>query len=84
MHLPAANPYMPTDKHQEVNGMAKRKLSADEKERIAEDRRIKEVTAHPDKMISVHVEDVTDEIGAPVVTVHYIGDPEDSRRRPDR
>ena len=84
MHLPAANPYMPTDKHQEVNGMAKRKLSADEKERIAEDRRIKEVTAHPDKMISVHVEDVTDENGAPIVTVHYIGDPEDSTRRPDR
>ena len=44
----------------------------------------KEVTVHPDKMISVHVEDVTDENGAPIVTVQYIGDPEDRRRRPDR
>ena len=52
--------------------MAKPTLSADEKERIAEQRRIKEVTAHPDKMISVHVEDVTDENGAPIVTVLHL------------
>ena len=61
--------------------MAKRRFGTDEKKRIAEERRTKEVTAHPDKMISVHVEDETDETGLPIVTVHYIGDPEDSRKR---
>ena len=40
--------------------MAKRKLSPDEKDRIAEERRAKEISAHPDKMISVRVEDETD------------------------
>ena len=62
--------------------MAKRKLSVDEKERIAEERRTKEVTAHPGKMISVRVEDETDENGAPIVIVHYIGDPEDRWKHP--
>lgn len=32
--------------------MAKRKLSADEKERMAEEGRTKEVTAHPDKSVT--------------------------------
>ena len=54
--------------------MAKRKLSSDEKDRIAEERRIKEVVAHPNKMISVRVEDETDENGEPIVWVHHIGE----------
>ena len=54
--------------------MAKRKLSPDERVRIAEQRRSKEVAAHPDKMIAVRVEDETDEGGEPIVWVHYIGE----------
>jgi len=62
--------------------MPKRRLGADEKHKIAEDRRLKEIAAHPNKMISVHVEDETDESGAPVVTVQHIG--ESARDRKDR
>lgn len=54
--------------------MAKRKLSPDERVRVAEERRSKEVAAHPNKMISVRVEDETDENGEPIVYVHYIGE----------
>jgi hypothetical protein len=54
--------------------VSKRRLGADEKQKIAEDRRLKEIAAHPDKMISVHVEDETDESGAPIVTVQHIGE----------
>jgi hypothetical protein len=54
--------------------MAKRKLSPDEKDRITEERHTKEVSAHPDKMISVRVEDETDENGEPIVWVHHIGE----------
>jgi hypothetical protein len=54
--------------------MAKRKLNPDEKDRIAEERRTKEVSAHPDKMIAVRVEDETDENGEPIVWVHHIGE----------
>lgn len=54
--------------------VAKRRLGADEKQKIAEDRRLKEIAAHPDKMISVHVEDETDENGSPIVTVQYVGE----------
>jgi hypothetical protein len=54
--------------------MVRRKLSPDEKVRIAEERRTKEVSVHPDKMIAVRVEDETDENGQPVVYVHYIGE----------
>jgi hypothetical protein len=54
--------------------MAKRKLSPDERARIAEERRNKEVSAHPNKMVSVRVEDETDESGEPIVWVHYIGE----------
>lgn len=54
--------------------MAKRRLSPDEKDRIAVARRDKEVHAHPDKMISIRVEDETDDNGDPVVWVHYIGE----------
>ncbi len=54
--------------------MAKRKLSPDERARIAEERRRKEVATHPDKMISVRVEDETNENGEPIVWVHYIGE----------
>ena len=54
--------------------MAKRKLSPDERARIAEERRNKEVSAHPNKMVSVRVEDETDENGEPIVWVHYIGE----------
>ena len=61
--------------------MTKRMLGADEKTRIAEDRRIKEVEGHPDKMISVHVDDETDEAGEPVVTVHYIGQSDQPKDR---
>lgn len=64
--------------------MAKRKLSAEEKHRISEDRRNKEVLAHPDKMIAVHVEDETDEAGEPVVTVHYVGEAGSTESRRDR
>jgi hypothetical protein len=63
--------------------MAKRKLSDEEKERIAEDRRNREVATHPDKMISVRVEDETDEKGEPVVEVHYIGEQRSKVRRRD-
>ncbi len=54
--------------------VSKRRLGADEKQKIAEDRRLKEIAAHPDKMISVHVEDETDERGAAIVTVQHIGE----------
>ncbi len=54
--------------------MLKRKLSADERLRIAEERRNKEVCAHPNKMISVRVEEQTDDSGKPVVWVHFIGE----------
>ena len=54
--------------------MAKRRLSVEEKEQIVEDRRNREIAAHPDKMISVRVEDETDEDGEPVVDVRYIGE----------
>lgn len=54
--------------------MAKRKLSPDERARIAEERRGKEVAARPDKMIAVRVEDETNEDGEPIVWVHYIGE----------
>lgn len=64
--------------------MAKRKLTAEEKNRISEDRRNKEVLAHPDKMIAVHVEDETDETGEPVVTVHYVGEAKSTEWRRDR
>lgn len=54
--------------------MAKRKLSPEERGRIAEERRSSEVMAHPDKMISVRVEEETNEDGEPIVWVHYIGE----------
>jgi len=54
--------------------MAKRKLSTDEKERIAEERRSREISAHPEKMISIRVEDETDENGDPIIWVHYVGE----------
>ena len=54
--------------------MSKRRICADEKIRIGEERRIKEVSVHPRKMIAVRVEDETDENGKPVVWVHYIGE----------
>jgi len=62
--------------------MPARRLSADEKQKIVEDRRLKEIIAHPNKMISVQVQDETDESGAPVVTVQYIG--ESAKDRKDR
>jgi len=40
---------------------AKRRLGAGERRKIAEDRRLKEIAAHPDKMIAVQVQDATDE-----------------------
>jgi len=66
------------------DGMAKRRLSAEEKERIGEDRRNREVADHPDKMISVRVEDETDEDGEPVVDVHYIGEQRSKDGRRDK
>lgn len=36
----------------------------------------KEIAAHPEKMISVRVDDETDESGEPVVRVDYIGERE--------
>jgi hypothetical protein len=59
---------------------AKRRLRADEKQRIAEERRLKEIAAHPNKMIAVHVQDETDESGAPIVTVQHIGESARDRR----
>jgi hypothetical protein len=61
--------------------MAKRTLSAEEKTRIAEERRQREVARHPNKMISVSVADETDDSGVPIVTVHYVGDPDPTRSR---
>jgi hypothetical protein len=60
--------------------MAKRTLSPEEKTQIAEERRRQEVAAHPDKMIAVHVGDETDDDGAPIVSVHYVGDPGRTRK----
>lgn len=54
--------------------MAKRTLSAEEKFRIAEERRTKEASIHSNKMISVRVEEETDENGEPIVWVHYVGE----------
>ena len=54
--------------------MAKRKLDAAEKQEISEARRLKEIAAHPDKMIAVRVNDETDENGEPVVAVRYVGE----------
>lgn len=54
--------------------MAKRKLSPDERIRIAEERRQQEMTAHPNKMISVRVEEETNEDGEPIVWVHFVGE----------
>jgi hypothetical protein len=54
--------------------MAKRMLTPEEKNRIAEERRGKEASVHSNKMISVRVEDETDEQGEPIVLVHYIGE----------
>ena len=54
--------------------MAKRKLSSDEKERIAEERRCQEISAHPEMMISIRVKDETDENGDPIIWVHYVGE----------
>jgi len=54
--------------------MTKRKLSSGERARIAEERRSEAVAAHPKKMISVRVEEETNEEGEPVVWVHYIGE----------
>ena len=62
--------------------MTKRILGSDEKKQIAEERRMKEISTHPDKMISVLVEDETDDQGAPVVTVHYVGE-RSSSKKPD-
>jgi hypothetical protein len=60
----------------QTNGsaMSKRKMRADEKIQIAEERRTAEVSIHPRKMIAVRVEDETDENGQPIVWVHYIGE----------
>lgn len=54
--------------------MVKRNLSADERSRIAEERRNREVCTHPHKMISVRVEEQTDVSGKPIVWVHFIGE----------
>lgn len=54
--------------------MAIRTLTKAEKRRISEARRIEEMSAHPDKMVSVRVEGETDERGEPIVWVHYIGE----------
>ena len=64
--------------------MAKRRLSVEEKEQIVEDRRNREIAAHLDKMISVRVEDETDEDGDPVVDVHYIGEQRSKDGRRDK
>lgn len=54
--------------------MAKRKLNPEERARIAEERRSSEVMAHLDKMVSVRVEEETNEDGEPIVWVHYVGE----------
>lgn len=54
--------------------MTRRKLSRTEKRRIAEERRIQEMKAHPDKMIAVRVGGEADENGKPVVLVHFVGE----------
>jgi hypothetical protein len=61
--------------------MAKRTLSEEEMHRLAEDRRLKEIAAHPNKMISVHVELETDENGDAIVSVWFVGE---RRSRPVR
>ena len=76
-----ANSYMLSGKHGGTR-MPKRRLGSHERRQIAEKRRLKEIDAHPDKMISVHVEDETDESGTPVVTVEHVG--ESARDRKDR
>jgi hypothetical protein len=56
------------------DAMTIRNLSRNEKRRIAEERTLKEMLAHPEKMITVRVEGETDENGEPIVWVHYIGE----------
>lgn len=54
--------------------MAKRTLSEEEMHRLAEDRRLKEIAVHPNKMISVHVELETDDNGDAIISVWFIGE----------
>ena len=51
--------------------MAKRMLTPEEKSRIVKARCNEAVTAHPDKMIFVRVDDETDENGDAIVRVHF-------------
>ena len=51
--------------------MAKRRLTPEEKSRIVKERCSEAVTAHPDKMIFVRVEDETGENGEAIVLVHF-------------
>ena len=53
--------------------MAKRRLTPEEKSRIVKERCSEAVTAHPDKMIFVRVEDETGENGEAIVLVHFGG-----------
>ena len=55
--------------------MAKRRLTPEEKSRLIKERCNEAVTAHPDKMIFVCVEDQTDENGEAIVWVHFGRDP---------
>ena len=51
--------------------MAKRRLTPEEKSRIVKERCNEAVTAHPDKMILVRVENETDEKGEAIVWVQF-------------
>jgi hypothetical protein len=56
------------------SAMTIRNLSPNEKRRIAEEHRLKEILDHPEKMTTVRVEGETDENGEPIVWEHHIGE----------
>ena len=65
-----ALPSMSFEKARGVD-MAKRRLTPEEKSRLIKVRCNEAVTAHPDKMIFVRVDDETDGNGEAIVWVHF-------------
>ena len=60
----------------------RRKLTAEEKQKIREDIAAKERVLHQGEMVRVHVEDETDDQGKPVVKSVRIMEIEGSVRKP--
>jgi len=60
----------------------RRKLTAEEKQKIMEDVAAKEHVLHPNEMVRVHVADETDDQGKPVVKTVRIMETEGNVRKP--